>query len=79
MRRPRRPELKTSPPLDGATGDANGPGSPAALPTPGTESTGRHPLAPLADSYADEPLWEEFLAAIREYREEVNRAEEAVD
>lgn len=36
-----------------------------------------HPLAHLSGKYNEEPLWDEFLAAINEYRQEVNARNEA--
>ena len=35
-----------------------------------------HPLAPVAGSYDDEPLWQEFIAQIRGYRQELNAHED---
>jgi len=35
-----------------------------------------HPLAHLSGKYNEEPLWDEFLAAINEYRQEVNALNE---
>jgi hypothetical protein len=31
-----------------------------------------HPIAALAGKYADEPLWDEFLEAIEEYRRRID-------
>jgi hypothetical protein len=36
-----------------------------------------HPLAHLSGKYNEEPLWDEFLAAINEYPQEVNALNEA--
>ena len=35
-----------------------------------------HPLAPLAGKYNDEPLWDDFLEAIQEYRQRMNEQDE---
>jgi len=35
-----------------------------------------HPLARLSGKYNEEPLWDEFLAAINDYRQEVNARNE---
>jgi hypothetical protein len=39
-------------------------------------SGSNHPLAHLSGKYNEEPLWDEFLAAINEYRQEVNALNE---
>ena len=41
------------------------------------ESVKQHPLVKLSGKYNDEPFWDDYLAAIDEYREEVNRLEAA--
>ena len=43
---------------------------------PAGEALGpNHPLAPLAGKYNDAPWWDEYLAAIDEYRKEVNESD----
>lgn len=38
-----------------------------------------HPLAPLAGKYYDEPLWDDFMKAIKEYRQEVDEQEDTAE
>ncbi len=40
------------------------------------KSTHSHPLAHLAGAFDNEPLWEEFLQAMREYRREIDEQED---
>jgi len=52
----------------GAPGRSNG----GSLPAPDVTPIPNHPLAQLFGSFDDEPLWEDWMKAIGEYREEVN-------
>ena len=38
-----------------------------------------HPLAHLAGKYADEPMWDDYMQAIEEYRQSVDTQEAAGD
>lgn len=42
----------------------------------GTRLFEAHPLAPLSGKYNNEPLWDDFMQAIREYRESLNEQDD---
>lgn len=45
----------------------------------GRKSGLQHPLAPLAGAFDAEPLWDEVLQAMQEYRKELNEQEDLAE
>src|SRR5438094_6239182 len=82
IRQPARNGRKSDRPVAGGDRAGSAPSPTRALKTPGAPPRDAQPdptidpLARLAGSYDDEPLWDELLAAIEEHRAEVNAAED---